>query len=66
MSATTELPAATLTLTGEERSLLLAVLEQKLREVRVEEHRTDSLEFAKLVRQQETLLEGLLDKVRQG
>jgi hypothetical protein len=65
MSTTTELPAATLTLTGEERSLLLTVLEHKLREVRVEEHRTDSFAFARLVRQQETLLEGLLEKVRQ-
>jgi len=66
MSGTTELSATTLQLTGEERSLLLSLLEKKLREVRVEEHRTDSLGFAKLVRQQEALLESMLEKVRQS
>jgi len=66
MSATTEVPSVTLTLTAEERSLLLTVLEQKLREMLLEEHRTDSLSFAKIVREREAILERLLQKVRQA
>jgi len=59
----TELPAITLNLSGEERSLLLNFLEQKLRDKQIEEHRTESFEFREHVQHQEALLQGLIDKL---
>lgn len=53
-----------LTLTEEERVQLLAWLERRMRDKLVEEHRTDSLEFKKLVARQERILDGLIAKLR--
>jgi hypothetical protein len=63
MNATSAHPL-TLTLTGEERNELLSLLEQTLRETRVEEHRTDSLNYRQAVGRREALLEALAERVR--
>jgi len=60
----TEARAITLSLSPEERSLLRNFLAQKLREKRVEEHRTESFEFREYVQREEELLQGLLDKLQ--
>ena len=62
----TELPAITLTLSSEERSLLLNFLEQKLRDKQIEEHRTEAFEFREYVQHEEAVLLGLLDKLRRS
>jgi hypothetical protein len=60
----TDSPGITLTLSGEERSLLLSFLEQKLRDKRVEEHRTETFEFRDYVQHEEAVIQSLLDKLR--
>jgi hypothetical protein len=55
-----------ITLSPEERSLLLNFLEQKLRDKQVEEHRTESFAFREYVQHQEELLQGILDKLRRS
>jgi hypothetical protein len=52
-----------LNLTDEERGLLEDFLRQRLKEKRVEEHRTDSPAFREIVAHQEQLIEGLLNKL---
>jgi hypothetical protein len=54
----------TLTLTEVERSQLFNWLQDRLRKTRVEEHRTDALEFKELVRREEDVLNHLIDKLR--
>jgi hypothetical protein len=54
----------TFTLTEEEREQLLNWLEQRLRNKHVEEHRTATAEFRKLVLHQEKILESLINKLR--
>jgi len=67
MSAvTTESAAITLTLSGEERSLLLNFLGQKFRDKQIEEHRTDAIEYRQYVRHEEDVVKGLLDKLRRA
>jgi hypothetical protein len=56
-------PVVTLALSEPERELLRSVLEQALREKRVEIHRTDSLDYRKYLEEQETLLNQLLDRL---
>jgi len=51
-------------LTEEERSYLLTVLEQVLKDKLVEEHRTDSISFREHVRQQGAVLQRVLSKLR--
>ena len=58
--------AFTLTLTEEERSLLLSFLEQGFRDKQIEEHRTDALAYKEHVQHQEALLKGLIDKLRRA
>jgi hypothetical protein len=54
-----------LTLSDEEREYLVAFLENALKESEVEEHRTRTLLYREHVLQQEKLIEGLLNKLRQ-
>lgn len=54
----------TLTLTEKERNQLLSWLEERLRKTRVEEHRTDNLEFKEIVRGEEDVLENVINKLR--
>jgi len=51
-------------LSVEERAFLSNLLEQALHDKRIEEHRTDALQFREYVRHEEALLAGLLDKLR--
>jgi hypothetical protein len=60
-----ESPRAGLTFSAEERSLLLRILEQRLRDKGVEEHRTDAFEFKELVRHEADVLRSLVEKLRQ-
>jgi hypothetical protein len=55
---------AQLTLTEDERAELLLVLEQALRDKQIEVHRTEAFAARDLVQHQQTVLEGLLDKLR--
>jgi hypothetical protein len=55
----------TLTLTEVERNLLLNWLEERLRETRVEEHRTDALGFKQRVRREEDVIGNVINKLRQ-
>jgi len=54
----------TLTLTAEERGLLLSFLEQALRDKEVEVHRTEAFKARQLIEHQAVLLRGLIDKLR--
>jgi hypothetical protein len=65
-TTSTNAPGHTLTLSEEERTELLGVLEQAVREKRIEVHRTDALTYKEQVEREATVLEGLLRKVRQG
>jgi hypothetical protein len=54
----------TVTLTEMERSQLFRWLEERLRKTKVEEHRTDALEFKAMVRREEDVLAHVIDKLR--
>jgi len=54
----------TLTLTGEERSLLRDWLEQTLQLKLIEEHRTDAPDYKAIVRREESILESIINKLR--
>jgi len=62
--ASTSSGELTLTLTGEERAELLLFLEQALRDKQVEVRRTEAFAARELVHHQQTVLEGLIDKLR--
>lgn len=54
-----------LELNPEERAELLQVLEQVLKDVRIEEHRTKTLGYRQVVAHRESILEGVTEKLRQ-
>ncbi|HEV3256190.1 MAG TPA: hypothetical protein VG013_04865 [Gemmataceae bacterium] len=56
----------TLVLNEPERAELLRILEQSLRDTRVEVHRTHTPDFREQVLQEEALLRNLLNKLRQA
>jgi hypothetical protein len=56
----------TLSLTDEEREELLNLVEHSLGEVRVERRRTDTLGYQNEVRREESVLRGLLEKLRRS
>jgi hypothetical protein len=55
-----------LTLTDEERALLVDFLEAALKDVLVEEHRTRKPSYREVVQRQEELITRVLDKLRQA
>ena len=55
----------TLTLTAEEKTELLLFLEQAVRDKQIEVHRTEAFAARELVQHQQTVLEGLIQKLRQ-
>ena len=57
-------PTFTFILTEEERAQLLNWLEQRLRSTRIEEHRTDALEYKERVRHEEDVLGSVINKLR--
>jgi hypothetical protein len=64
MSATDEVTKWTLSLSEVERTQLLILLERELRESHVEARRTESPDFQDGVHEHETLIHGLVDKIR--
>jgi hypothetical protein len=56
---------AQLTLTAEERQYLLHLLERKLKDTRIEEHRTRTLTYREHIVHEEDLIQGLLGKLHQ-
>jgi hypothetical protein len=64
MATTTSL--MTLTLTEEERTELLSFLEQGLRDTKIEVHRTDSLDYKRIVERKETILRVLIEKLQRA
>jgi hypothetical protein len=54
----------TLTLNEAERAALLMLLERELRETHVEARRTESPDYQDEVHRQETVLHGLIEKLR--
>ena len=52
-----------LSLSSEERELLTEILTHELKEKRVEEHRTDSTDYRRMVARQAELVEGMLNKL---
>jgi hypothetical protein len=61
----TEAAPVTLTLTEEERTQLLTLLDQVLRDTLIEVHRTESPHFREFVQRKETALRSVADKLRQ-
>jgi hypothetical protein len=59
------LPGFALVLSEKERTTLEDILEEVLKETRVELHRTDAYAAQKVVRTREATIEALLSKVRQ-
>jgi hypothetical protein len=51
-------------LTAEEHELLTEILNHELKEKRVEEHRTDSTDYKRMVARPAELVEGMLSKLR--
>jgi hypothetical protein len=54
-----------LTLTSEEYEFLRGLLEEALKETRVEEHRTRKLSYREYVLQKEDIIAGLVNKLQQ-
>lgn len=61
----TSVSSCTLSLSEEERTELLELLEQSLKESRVEEHRTRTLGYRELVEHRRVVLERLAERLRQ-
>jgi hypothetical protein len=66
MSSATRTGDAVLNLTAEEREQLLLLLEQALKQSRIEEHRTDAPDFRQMVRRQEEIFQRLVGKLKTG
>ena len=52
-----------LSLSDEERSFLVTLLEQALHDKQIEEHRTDAHQYREHVQHEVALLRGLIDKL---
>jgi hypothetical protein len=66
MSSATRTAEAVLTLTAEEGEQLLLLLEQALKQSKIEEHRTDAPDFRQIVRRQEEIFQRLVGKLKAG
>jgi hypothetical protein len=54
----------TLALSEEERTQLLSLLAQVLRDTRVEAHRTDAPEYREWIERRESILQNVIDRLR--
>src|SRR5205823_4652325 len=63
-TASTQSLEFTLTLNEDERAQLLRLLEQEDRDTLVEAHRTDSPNYREHIERKESVLRGLIDKLR--
>jgi hypothetical protein len=61
---TTVTPQFSLVLSEEERTQLLSLLEQILRDTRVEAHRTDAPNYREWVEHRELLLQNVINRLR--
>lgn len=61
---TTVTPQFSLALNEEERTLLLSMLEQMLRDTRVEVHRTEAPDYREWVERRETVLQDVINRLR--
>ena len=66
MAATEQSTKITLTLDETERAELLILLDREVRETHVEARRTESPDYQDEVHHQETILQRLIDKLRQA
>jgi hypothetical protein len=64
MTNSIQSPEFTLALNEEEREQLLLVLDEALRNMLVEAHRTESSDYRKHVERRETVLRGVSEKLR--
>ena len=58
------MPELQLPLTSEEREFLAGLLEEVLKETRIEEHRTRTLSYRQIVVHKEDLIVSLLNKLK--
>jgi hypothetical protein len=63
-AVSTNVPEFTLTLNEEERTQLVSLLEQTLRDTHVEARRTEAPAYQEQVHHQERLLRGVIEKLR--
>ena len=61
---TTVTPQFSLVLSAEERTQLLTILSQVLRDTRVEEHRTDAPDYREWVLRREQILEDIVNRLK--
>lgn len=66
MAATQQSTQFTLTLDEHERDQLLILLEREVRETHVEARRTESPDYQDQIHHQETVLHGLIEKLRRA
>jgi hypothetical protein len=64
MAATEQSTKFTLLLNEAERAALLILLEREMRETRVEARRTESPDYQDAIHHEETVLQGLIEKLR--
>jgi len=65
-AVSTNVPEFTLTLNEEERTQLVSLLEQTLSDTRVEARRTEAPAYQEQVHHQESLLRGMIEKLRRA
>jgi len=58
------MPDSQLTLTNEERTMLVELLEAAMKNVLVEEHRTEAMSYRKLVLEKENAIARILEKLK--
>jgi hypothetical protein len=58
------MPDSQLTLTNEERTMLVELLETAMKNVLVEEHRTEAMSYRKLVLEKENAISRILEKLK--
>jgi hypothetical protein len=63
MTALHDSTSSTVSVTAEERDLLLRWLTQRLREKQIEEHRTDALDYKRYVAHEEEIAQSIIAKL---
>jgi hypothetical protein len=61
---TTVTPQFPLVLSEEERTQLLSLLEQVLRDTRIEAHRTDAPDYREWIERRESIVQGIINRLR--
>jgi len=58
------MPDSQLTLTDDERTMLMEILETAMKNILVEEHRTDAMSYRKRVLEKENVIAKILEKLK--